>query len=176
MLSDGIILLHDNARPHTANLVRYKLQRFGWETLQHPPYPRSFPLLLPHFWRPEETHSWTSVSFNDVVDPTAIYLFLQDGIDRFFSQWNKYTSSNYFWIKQIPLSLHSGCSFFIWLHLIHGETSISQSLKNRRLWDRALSLFDIFKIEFIRDRGGTIPINWDVDDLFYSPLYDTKAN
>ena len=34
----GIILLHDNARPHTANLVRDKLQRFGWETLQHPPY------------------------------------------------------------------------------------------------------------------------------------------
>ena len=38
MLSDGIILLHDNARPHTANLVRDKLQRFDWETLQHPPY------------------------------------------------------------------------------------------------------------------------------------------
>ena len=38
MLSDGIILLHDNARPHTANLVRNKLKRFGWITLQHPPY------------------------------------------------------------------------------------------------------------------------------------------
>ena len=29
MMSDGIILLSDNARPHTANLVRDKLQRFG---------------------------------------------------------------------------------------------------------------------------------------------------
>ena len=38
MLSDGIILSHDNARLHTANLVRDKLQRFGWETFQHPPY------------------------------------------------------------------------------------------------------------------------------------------
>ena len=38
MLSDGIILLHDNACPHTANLVRDKLQRFCWKTLQHPPY------------------------------------------------------------------------------------------------------------------------------------------
>ena len=38
MLSDGIILLHDNASPHTANLVRDELQRFVWETLQHPPY------------------------------------------------------------------------------------------------------------------------------------------
>ena len=29
MLSDGIIIMHDNACPHTANLVRSKLQRFG---------------------------------------------------------------------------------------------------------------------------------------------------
>ena len=38
MLSDGIILLHENARPHAANLVKHKLQRLGSETLQHPPY------------------------------------------------------------------------------------------------------------------------------------------
>ena len=38
MLSDGIILLHDNAHLHIANLARDKLQRFGWETLQYPPY------------------------------------------------------------------------------------------------------------------------------------------
>ena len=44
MLSDGINLLHDNARPHTANLVRDKFKRFGWETLQHLPYsPDLFP-------------------------------------------------------------------------------------------------------------------------------------
>ena len=38
MLSDVITLLHDNALPHTANLVRDNLQTFGWETLQHPSY------------------------------------------------------------------------------------------------------------------------------------------
>ena len=37
MLSDGIILLHDNACPLTANLARDKLQSLEWET-QHPPY------------------------------------------------------------------------------------------------------------------------------------------
>ena len=42
MLSDGIILWHDNIHPHTANLVRDKLQIFGWETLQHPPYSPEF--------------------------------------------------------------------------------------------------------------------------------------
>ena len=38
MLSDRIILLHDNARPCTANVVTDKLQRFDWETLKHPLY------------------------------------------------------------------------------------------------------------------------------------------
>ena len=38
LLSDGIILMHGNARPHTVNVARDKLQRFGWETVQHPPY------------------------------------------------------------------------------------------------------------------------------------------
>ena len=36
--------LRDNAGSLTANLVRDKLKRFGWETLQHPPYsPDLFP-------------------------------------------------------------------------------------------------------------------------------------
>ena len=41
MLSDEIILLHDNARPHTVNLVRDMLRyasEIGLKTLQHPPY------------------------------------------------------------------------------------------------------------------------------------------
>lgn len=38
MLSDEITLLHDNTQTNTTNLVRNMLQKFGWETLQHPPY------------------------------------------------------------------------------------------------------------------------------------------
>lgn len=33
-----VILLHDNARPHTANLTKEKLENMHWETLDHPPY------------------------------------------------------------------------------------------------------------------------------------------
>ena len=34
----GVILLHDNARPHTANTITVLLQKFKWEVLGHPPY------------------------------------------------------------------------------------------------------------------------------------------
>ena len=63
ILSDGIILLHDKVRSHTANLVRDKLKRFGWETPHHPMYNPDLSLVISHFLRPEERHSWTSVSF-----------------------------------------------------------------------------------------------------------------
>lgn len=38
MLSTGIVLLHDNARPHTAGATQTKIQKFGWEQFDHPPY------------------------------------------------------------------------------------------------------------------------------------------
>ncbi|KAF0705241.1 histone-lysine N-methyltransferase SETMAR-like [Aphis craccivora] len=37
-LSSGIILLHDNARPHTAAKTQEKIQDFLWELFNHPPY------------------------------------------------------------------------------------------------------------------------------------------
>jgi transposase len=32
------LLLHDSARPHTANETNETLQNFKWEVLEHPPY------------------------------------------------------------------------------------------------------------------------------------------
>jgi [histone H3]-lysine36 N-dimethyltransferase SETMAR len=37
-LSSGVILLHDNARPHTAAKTQEKIQDFRWELFNHPPY------------------------------------------------------------------------------------------------------------------------------------------
>jgi histone-lysine N-methyltransferase SETMAR len=37
-LARGVLLHHDNSRPHTARATRYRLQDLQWELLEHPPY------------------------------------------------------------------------------------------------------------------------------------------
>ena len=97
MLSDKIILLHDNASPHTANLMRDKHQNFGWETLQHPPYS---PDLSPcdfhsfgdlkkdihgcQFHSDEEVQEWVRLWIHQ--RPTSFY---KTGIDHLISQGDK---------------------------------------------------------------------------------------
>ena len=39
VLCAGVVLLHDNARPHTARRTTH-LQEFSWEMFDHPPYAR----------------------------------------------------------------------------------------------------------------------------------------
>jgi histone-lysine N-methyltransferase SETMAR len=38
MLTHGVVLLHDNARPHTAACTRALLEHFKWELLNHLAY------------------------------------------------------------------------------------------------------------------------------------------
>ncbi|GFW44767.1 histone-lysine N-methyltransferase SETMAR [Trichonephila clavipes] len=37
-LSKGVVFLHDNARPHTANVTKTLLRGFGWDVFDHPLY------------------------------------------------------------------------------------------------------------------------------------------
>ena len=64
----------------------------------------------------EEVRKWVRLWIHQWL--TSFY---KTGIDHLVSQSNKCinTSGNYFWIKQIPSSLRSRCSVFIWLPLIH---------------------------------------------------------
>ena len=55
-LSRGVILLHENARPHTANTITALLQKFKWEVLGDPPIQsRPLSLRLCHFGPLKET-------------------------------------------------------------------------------------------------------------------------
>jgi len=38
LLSKGVMLQHDNARAHTANVTSSTITKLGWEVLVHPPY------------------------------------------------------------------------------------------------------------------------------------------
>jgi hypothetical protein len=38
MLISGVVLLHDNVRPHTATHTQALLEHFIWELFDHPPY------------------------------------------------------------------------------------------------------------------------------------------
>ena len=38
LLENGVLTLHDNARPHLSKDVRELLGRYSWEVLPHPPY------------------------------------------------------------------------------------------------------------------------------------------
>ncbi|GFY24875.1 histone-lysine N-methyltransferase SETMAR [Trichonephila clavipes] len=37
LLTKGVVLLHDNARPHVFRVTQMELDKFKWETLDHPP-------------------------------------------------------------------------------------------------------------------------------------------
>lgn len=38
LLSKGVLLIHDNARPHSAKITQAFLKQLGWEVLSHPPH------------------------------------------------------------------------------------------------------------------------------------------
>ncbi|GFT94440.1 uncharacterized protein TNCV_1566191 [Trichonephila clavipes] len=38
LLTSGVLLLHDNASPHSAINTQNLIRSFGWEQIDHPPY------------------------------------------------------------------------------------------------------------------------------------------
>ena len=56
LLTKGVLLLHDNACPHSANLTTATLRSFKWEVLQHPPYSPDLALSDFHLFGPLKHH------------------------------------------------------------------------------------------------------------------------
>ncbi|GFW57286.1 putative transposase [Trichonephila clavipes] len=38
LLTEGVVPLHDDVRPHVTRVTQMKMDKFKWETLDHPPY------------------------------------------------------------------------------------------------------------------------------------------
>ncbi|GFY67314.1 mariner Mos1 transposase [Trichonephila inaurata madagascariensis] len=97
-LTNGVILLHDNARPHVSDVAQ--LARFKWKTLQHPLYS---PDLLPcdfHILGKLKTLLKSIRFMSAVKESVADYLNQQPtksyetGITRFVCRGDKYLNAH----------------------------------------------------------------------------------
>ena len=88
-------------------------------------------------------NGWGCGSINDLPLSTRLEF------DHLISQWDKSinTSGNYFWIKQIPLSLCGGCWIFIWLPFIH-VTIIKQYTNNHAVLNVSFETSVILMVQF----------------------------
>lgn len=93
-----VVLQHDNARPHTANVTKKLLEEeFGWEILEHPPYS---PDLAPsdyHLFRSME-HALRNKKFQSIVEMENFLInffnskdpeFYARGIDLLPEKWQE---------------------------------------------------------------------------------------
>jgi len=96
LLSKGVILLQDNARPHVAKVRKDLMQHFQWGVLHHPPYSPDLSPCDFHVFGPLKK-AWKGHRFtdNDEVRETVeewffsqSKTFFADGIHRLVDQWD----------------------------------------------------------------------------------------
>lgn len=99
---DKVILLHDNARPHVAIVVKNYLETLKWEVLPHPPYS---PDLAPSdYWLFRRMHHDLAghrfTSFEEIQEWLASWFasredsFFRDGIRKLPERWTKVVATD----------------------------------------------------------------------------------
>lgn len=96
LLSKGVLLLHDNARPHTAAHTVETLQRLNFEVLDHPPYspdlaPSDFHLFGPLKDALRGHRFLTDQSVKDAVHSWLVSqskTFYSEGIRKLVKRWD----------------------------------------------------------------------------------------
>ena len=97
-----VILLHDNARPHVAKVVKAALQELDWEVLMHPPYSPDLAPTDYHLFRSlsnqmrgltfdneEDLENWLTTYFDSRSDD-----FWQNGINKLVERWEEVVNND----------------------------------------------------------------------------------
>lgn len=99
---DKVILLHDNARPHTGKVVKDTLENLNWEILPHPPYSPDIAPSDFHLFR-SMTHALSDQCFHSYEDTkkwvdswiaSKDASFFRRGIHLLPERWEKVVSSD----------------------------------------------------------------------------------
>jgi len=99
---DKVILLHDNARPHVAKVVKKYLETFKWDVLPHPPYSpdiASFDYWLFRRMQHDLASHWFT-SFAEIENWLQNWIaskdesFFRDGIRKLPERWEKVVGSD----------------------------------------------------------------------------------
>ena len=93
----GVILQHDNARPHCAKRTMEKINELGWEVLPHPPYspdiaPSDFHLFrsLQHFLCGKKFESLDGIQYAiSSYFATKTIDFYRTGFENLLTRWQK---------------------------------------------------------------------------------------
>jgi hypothetical protein len=100
MLSRGVVMLHDNARPHTAAVTQDLIVTFGWEQFDHPPYspdlaPRDFRVFLHQktFLGGRRFHDDEVKEFINTWFASQVASFYDAGIQKLVLRYDEYLNN-----------------------------------------------------------------------------------
>ncbi|GFW43319.1 histone-lysine N-methyltransferase SETMAR [Trichonephila clavipes] len=97
LLTEGVVLLHDNESPHISRVTQMELDKFKWETLDHPPYSPDMPPCDPHVFGPQKKHlKGKRFNSDDLIKDTVKDCvssqpqeLWEQGILRLVHQWDR---------------------------------------------------------------------------------------
>jgi histone-lysine N-methyltransferase SETMAR len=85
LLTKGILLLHDNTRPHSANQTTATLRSFKWEVFQHPPYSTDLTPSDFHLFGPLKQHLSGECFPDDDAVERAVCAWFQQQPQEFYA-------------------------------------------------------------------------------------------
>jgi hypothetical protein len=94
MLTKGVFLLHNNARPHTPACTNALIKLFNWEIFDHSPYSLNLvPILYLLFTKMKVWLATQRFHTNkELMDGVKIWLhtFFDDGLQKLVSRYDKF--------------------------------------------------------------------------------------